>query len=156
MGVKGMFRLDLINTDLIAETKEELFEFVGNDLKEKEFVNDGYVRGITIREKEFPTGLITKHLNIALPHSDTKYIEKPFIYVARLKSEPLIFKQMGDNQELMVKDLFFLGIKDASKQVHLLSYLMDLFSNVNFVTEYSMSNDKKEIYEIIEKYILED
>lgn len=153
MDIKDMFQIDLINTELLSETKEKLFQMVGKDLQEKGFVNEGYINGITMREKEFPTGLITQHLNIALPHSDTEYVEKPFIYVARVKNDPLTFNQMGDNQELQVKDIFFLGIKDASKQVHLLSYLMDLFSNINFVNEYRNATEEKEIYEVINKYI---
>lgn len=156
MDIKNMFQIDLINTDLVVETKEETFKIVGNELQDKGFVNNEYVGGLIRREKEFPTGLITKHLNIALPHSDTEYVNKPFIYVVRLKGKPLTFKQMGDNQKLQVKDLFFLGIKDASKQVHLLSYLMDLFSNEDFVTEYSGTTNKIEIYEIINKYIQKD
>lgn len=153
MDIKGLFRKELINIEVVAETKEELFEVVAKDLKKYGFVNDGYLRAITMREQEFPTGLITKYLNVALPHSDTEYVDKPFIYVARLKNDFLTFKQMGDNQELKVRDFFFLGIKDASKQVNLLSYLMDLFTDEDFMTEYHEADRNEKIYNIINKFI---
>ena len=60
--------------------------------------------------------MITQHLNIALPHSDPEYVEKPFVYIARLKNEVRV-KQMGDSQLMKVKNLFFLGIKDPKEQV---------------------------------------
>ena len=152
MDINEMLNIDLIDVNLRAETKEELFELVGKDLEVKGFVNKNYIEGIKKREKEFPTGLITKNLNIALPHSETDYVEKPFIYIVKLQNSPLTFNQMGDNQEMEVSDFFFLGIKDPSKQVQLLSYLMDLFSDDNFINDYKNTTEKEKIYELINTY----
>ena len=91
-------------------------------------------------------------MNIALPHSETEYVEKPFIYIVKLQNSPLTFNQMGDNQEMEVSDFFFLGIKDPSKQVQLLSYLMDLFSDDNFINDYKNTTEKEKIYELINTY----
>jgi len=152
MDINEMLQIDLIDVNLKAETKEELFELVGKDLEVKGFVNKNYIDGIKEREKEFPTGLITKNLNIALPHSETQYVEKPFIYIVKLQNSSLTFNQMGDNQEMEVSDFFFLGIKDPSKQVQLLSYLMDLFSDDNFINDYKNTTEKEKIYELINTY----
>ena len=152
MDINEMLNIDLIDVNLRAETKEELFELVGKDLEVKGFVNKNYIEGIKKREKEFPTGLITKNLNIALPHSETEYVEKPFIYIVKLQNSSLAFNQMGDNQEMEVSDFFFLGIKDPSKQVQLLSYLMDLFSDDNFINDYKNTTEKEKIYELINTY----
>lgn len=152
MDINEMLNIDLIDVNLRAETKEELFELVGKDLEVKGFVNKNYIEGIKEREKEFPTGLITKNLNIALPHSETEYVEKPFIYIVKLQNSSLTFNQMGDNQEMEVSDFFFLGIKDPSKQVQLLSYLMDLFSDDNFINDYKNTTEKEKIYELINTY----
>ena len=59
MDINEMLNIDLIDVNLRAETKEELFELVGKDLEVKGFVNKNYIEGIKKREKEFPTGLIT-------------------------------------------------------------------------------------------------
>lgn len=146
--VVNMLDERLIDLDVSAETEVELFEKIGRTLKELNFVNDGYINGIKERESKFPTGLITPYLNIALPHSDTQYIENPFIYVVRL-NEPISVKQMGDNQDMEVQHLFFLGIKEPSKQVGLLSMLMMMFQDESFVTEFKNTKNNKDVYQLL-------
>ena len=148
MGVNNMLHSELIALNKGVHTEKDLFKLIAQDLKTKGFVNEGYLQGITEREDKFPTGLITPFLNVALPHSDTKYVEEPFIYVVRLV-KPVTVHQMGDNQEMEVKDLFFLGIKDPSKQVGLLSTLMQLFQDEEFVEQYKALQTETEVYEVL-------
>lgn len=152
MEILSLFNEDWVDLNQKADNILELFESVNKDLLSKGLVNDGYLMGVTEREKIFPTGLITQYLNISLPHSDTKYIEKPFVYIVRLDN-PVIVKQMGDSQEMEVKDLFFLGIKNPSEQVGLLSKIMELFMNENFVKDYKKVETSKETIELIKKYL---
>ncbi|MEI5993923.1 PTS sugar transporter subunit IIA [Candidatus Enterococcus mansonii] len=148
--MKEMFQPELIDLHVTVQDEEELFECIASRLKEAGYVNSGYLEGIRSREKIFPTGLITEHLNIALPHSDTEYIERPFIYIART-TNPIKVKQMGDNQEMEVRDLFFLGIKEPSKQVGLLQDLMLLFQNKSFVTELKATTENKAVFNLFMK-----
>lgn len=138
----------LIDLNVSAINEVDLFEKIGKRLKDLNFVNDGYITGIKERESNFPTGLITPYLNIALPHSDTDFIENPFIYIVRL-DEPITVNQMGDNQEMEVQNLFFLGIKEPFKQVGLLSMLMSLFQDENFVTEFKNTKTTKDVHELV-------
>nr|WP_242550293.1 PTS sugar transporter subunit IIA [Enterococcus sp. MJM16] len=147
-----MFDQQLISLEVEGESEERVFEQVADHLKELGFVNDGYLNGITAREERFPTGLITQHLNIALPHSDPEYIEKPFVYIARLKNEVKV-KQMGDSQEMGVKNLFFLGIKDPKGQVGLLQAFMELFMKEEFVQAFMQEQDEKNIYQLFTQHI---
>jgi PTS system galactitol-specific IIA component len=149
---KDMFDKQLISLEVEGESEEKVFETVAAHLKALGFVNDGYLKGITAREKQFPTGLITQHLNIALPHSDPEYIEKPFVYIARLKNEVKV-KQMGDSQEMGVKNLFFLGIKDPKGQVGLLQAFMELFMKEDFVRTFMAEQDKTNIYQLFTQNI---
>jgi PTS system galactitol-specific IIA component len=142
-----MFSLDLVDLNVNVFTEEEAFEIVANRLSGLGMVNDNYLKGITTREKEFPTGLITQHLNIALPHSDPEYVNKPFIFIARLEND-VTCKQMGDNQEMSVKDLFFLGIKNGKEQVGLLQAIMNLFMNETFVEQYRLAESSEEVYKL--------
>lgn len=147
MSYKDMFSLDLVDLNVNVFTEEEAFEIVANRLSGLGMVNDNYLKGITTREKEFPTGLITQHLNIALPHSDPEYVNKPFIFIARLEND-VTCKQMGDNQEMSVKDLFFLGIKNGKEQVGLLQAIMNLFMNETFVEQYRLAESSEEVYKL--------
>ncbi|EOH95609.1 hypothetical protein UAW_01958 [Enterococcus haemoperoxidus ATCC BAA-382] len=148
--MKEMFQPDLIDLDVEVRNEEELFELVAKRLQAAGYVKNGYLEGIKSREKNFPTGLITEYLNIALPHSDTEYIERPFIYVART-TKPIKVKQMGDNQEMEVRDLFFLGIKEPSKQVGLLQELMVLFQNEAFVSTLNATTENEELFNLFMK-----
>ncbi|WP_313631553.1 PTS sugar transporter subunit IIA [Enterococcus devriesei] len=147
MDYKEMFDQELISLELKGENEVEVFQQVAKHLTELDFVNEGYLNGIITREEKFPTGLITQHVNIALPHSDPEYVEKPFVYIARLKDEVKV-KQMGDSQEMKVKNLFFLGIKDPKGQVGLLQAFMELFMKEEFVTEFINEKDINKIYQL--------
>lgn len=146
-----MFKEELVSINVEVDSEEQLFSYVAKRLKEGRYVKDSYLDGITKREEEFPTGLITKNLNIALPHSDPEHIREPFIYVVRINNNVTV-KQMGDNQEMKVKDFFFLGIKEPSGQVGVLQSLMNLFMNDDFVKEYIEAQSQEEIFNTIKKY----
>ena len=62
MDYKKMFDKQLIGLEIDGENEEQVFEQVAEHLKNLGFVNEGYLKGITSREKKFPTGLITQHL----------------------------------------------------------------------------------------------
>lgn len=145
MSIKELFQPELIDLQVQANSEEELFAVIAERLLELGYVYSDYLTGITLRERNFPTGLITKHLNIALPHSDTEYVKKPFIYIVRLK-QPVIVRQMGDNQEILVKDIFFLGIKEPTKQVGLLQLLITLFQEEAFMEALQNVEESEAMY----------
>lgn len=145
MSIKELFQPELIDLQVQANSEEELFAVIAERLLELGFVYSDYLTGITLRERNFPTGLITQHLNIALPHSDTEYVKKPFIYIVRLK-QPVIVRQMGDNQEMLVKDIFFLGIKEPTKQVGLLQLLITLFQEEAFMEALQNVEESEAMY----------
>lgn len=60
---------------------------------------------------------------------------------------------MGDNQEMTVENLFFLGIKEPKEQVGLLQAFMNLFMDETFVENYKKQETPQNIYELITNYI---
>lgn len=151
MGYTSMFDERLIFLDVEGEELKELFEEIAKRLQEQGFVNEQYVEGLLAREQDFPTGLITQYLNIGLPHSEPAYVEKPFIAIVRLKNE-VKMKQMGDSQEMQVKNLFFLGIKEPKEQVGLLQSLMALFMDEGFVKAFIGTQEVQAIYQLVTQY----
>ena len=151
LGVSEMtIRRDV--TELAKKNKEEAFLIAAQRLEKMGYVNENYLNGLIAREREFPTGLITKYLNIALPHSECEYVEKPFVFVMQLKN-PIYFYQMGDSQKMTVENLFFLGIKEPKEQVGLLQAFMNLFMDETFVENYKKQETPQNIYELITNYI---
>lgn len=143
---------DLININLSVDNQEELFQYIGKELYKKKYVSEGYLKGLVDREANFPTGLATQYLNIALPHSDPEYIHEPFIYIVR-NDKPIQMLQMGDNVELECNYFFFLGINQPTNQVGLLAKLMELFMDEQFVESFKAIDNNKDMYELIKNNI---
>lgn len=148
MSYEGMIQKELIKQHVMVDSEQELFEQISEELLEKEYVFPKFLKGITKREEEFPTGLMTQFLNIALPHADCVYIQKPFLYVVYLE-QPIKVRQMGDNQEMTVNHLLFLGIKEPTKQVDLLSTLMRLFMDKVFVQAFKQAKGAEQVYQLL-------
>ncbi len=132
---ESMFNKDLMNLQVRAKSADQLFDFVGRDVQEKGFVNEGYIEVVKEREVNYPTGLVFPNIELALPHVDPQYICKPFIYVVR-NTQSLNWKQMGDSKEMKACYFLFLGIKEPKKQVGLLSSIIAAFKDEIFITNF--------------------
>ncbi len=145
MDFKKIVRADLVDVNVKVDNEAELFNYVAKKLLEKKLVKPGYAAALQKREKEFPTGLKTKNFNIAIPHAEPENVTAPFIYIIRL-SKSIIVRQMADKEKIQVKDVFILGIKDGQKQVDVLSALMNLFVNDQFIEKFLVAKNAQEIY----------
>ncbi|MDK6371093.1 PTS sugar transporter subunit IIA [Aerococcus urinae] len=140
--LKELISNDLINFKYCEDNLESLFKIVAKDLLDKDLVQPTYFEALVQREKEYPTGLATQYLNIGLPHTDPDHIKEPFVYIVK-NDKKLKHKQMGDNSDMESQYFFFLGIKKPSDQVGLLSELMDVFMNEDFVIWFKDSNEEE-------------
>ncbi|MDO4594734.1 MAG: PTS sugar transporter subunit IIA [Tissierellia bacterium] len=139
---------ELIDLENDSKNKDEFFEQIATKLEELNFVEESFNKAIKEREAVFPTGLEFSKIKIALPHTDTIHIKKPFIFINKLNNN-IEFIHMGtDDQKVDVDYIFVLGIKDPKEQVGLLAKLMDLFSNDNFVYKLENAKDKKSILKL--------
>lgn len=141
----NMLHKETIFLDIDANNSDELFEQVASKLMNLGYVNDSYVRALKLREKEFPTGLQTKFLSIALPHVDPEHINKPFIATV-INSKPIHMQQMGSNEDMEVRYFFFLGITDSSYQVVLLQKFMQLLQNKRFADDLTNQTNQETMY----------
>lgn len=147
-----MLQADLIQLDCNVFEHTYLFQLIGKELKEKGYVTDQYLEALLEREREFPTGLKTRHVNIAIPHTDPHVIEQPFIYVVK-NSQPINMLQMGDNSEMTCQYFLFLGIKDPKGQVGLLAALMDIFSQEAFAHQFIQAETPLDMYQLLNHYL---
>ncbi|MDQ0174953.1 PTS sugar transporter subunit IIA [Bacillus chungangensis] len=149
MEYADLFREDLIEIEAEYSSQQEMFETICNNLFENGFVAETFKDAITKREEEYPTGILTGKMSIAIPHTDVMHVHKPFIYVVKLK-KTLPFIQMGTTDEwIEVENIFMLGIKVPSEQIGLLSLMMDKLQNEQFNNGYNMISSQKEM----EKYL---
>ncbi|MBL1229929.1 PTS sugar transporter subunit IIA [Enterococcus sp. BWB1-3] len=106
--------------------KEKLLEAMSQVLFEYEFVKESYFEAVVEREKHFPTGLPTKGISVAIPHTDCVHVKKEGFLVGVL-NQPISFEIMASTQEYVEVELvFMLAIKDSKKQVVMLQRLIAL------------------------------
>lgn len=150
----------LINHRLIfQEVKDDNKEKVLRDLAEKmveeNYVKPSFVKAVLEREKDFPTGLPTASYGVAIPHCDTVHVISPGVAVGILK-EPIRFNVMGcGDEEVLVKVIFMLAIKEPNKQLEMLEKLTKIFQN-DSILKSIVHSDKMRIYETLNKYLSDD
>lgn len=92
--------------DVTKENLQDLYQSVGQELAGKGMVVPDYGQQLQEREAGFPTGLVTKFGNVAIPHTDAKYVKEPFVYAIRLTAEVVTRRMDQPDTEIPV-NLFF-------------------------------------------------
>ena len=149
-----MFSEELIYLNESYHSQNDLFNRISKDLFEKGYVHDSYQEALKQREIKYPTGLQTEVCGIAIPHTEAMHIKKQAIAVVKL-DEAILFKEMVGDADVSIKLLFFLLVKEKESQVQVLSNLMSLFSNNQFINDLLQSESKIQILETINNEIKE-
>lgn len=132
---------NLVEIGISAKKKEEVLEKLAERLTSNGYVKDKYLEAILERERLFPTGLLTADLGVAIPHADSQYVIKPGIAIGVLK-EPVKFNVMGNpDEEVEVRIVFMLSIKNPSQQINLLKKLVSVFENKHLLKNLSKTQD---------------
>lgn len=123
------FDESIILLEVEAKTKEEVLTAMGENLRGKGLVKESFINKIIARESEFATGLPTKGVSVAIPHTDVEHVNRKTISVAILK-DTVDFGIMGDAEETTpVKIVFMLAMDQAHDQLSLLQRLMQIFQD---------------------------
>lgn len=131
--------------------KEDLFRWFAAHMEEQGYVKGSYYENITQREQNFPTGLQTSTVGVAIPHTDPENLIQPFIAVVRPK-QCIEFEPMGiEEGSISAKLIFMLGVLKDGQQVIALQNLMGLLCNEQAVQGLLEASEAKTIMGIIEK-----
>jgi PTS system galactitol-specific IIA component len=116
-----------IRIDLNVTSAEEVIQILSDVLENKGFVEHEFANDVLGREKEFPTGLPTEPIGVAIPHADPDHILKTAVAIGMLKNA-VQFSQMGMEAEkrVQVHVVFLLAIKEKEKQVTMIQQLVQL------------------------------
>lgn len=152
-----LLKEELIVINMKAKNSDESINKLSKILYEKGFVKESYIQGVLEREKNFPTGLPTEGVGVAIPHTDAEHVNNPAIAIAVLE-EPVAFKMMGGiEQEVEVQILFMLAIKESKTQIELLQKLMNIFQDKEILERIQKSltpTEIKENFSVVAKDIL--
>lgn len=145
MDFSQLFSKELIQINGSYQNQQELFSALSTILFDLGYVEASFYSALSEREKQFPTGLQTDMVRLAIPHTDIIYVKKPFIFVCKLKS-PITFIQMGSlDEEVAIDTIFMLGIKEPKEQVGLLAEVMQLFRDDQFIQIFQQTNQREEM-----------
>lgn len=145
-----LFDQKLIFWDVEAVDRADLYQKIAAKLKEAGVVKESYFTALSQREEEFPTGLKTNFLPIALPHANPENVNQAFIAVVKTAND-IAMKQMGTNEDMQTKNFFFLGITAEKQdlQVKLLQRFMQLMNDQKFVEDFTKLQNPHDVYQFL-------
>ncbi|GAA0609659.1 PTS sugar transporter subunit IIA [Virgibacillus siamensis] len=147
------FDESVILLDLNSGTKEEVLTEMSQNLCNKGLVKESFCDAVIAREGEFATGLPTKTVSVAIPHTDVEHVNQKAISIAVLK-ETVDFGVMGDPDAVTpVKVVFLLAMDEAHSQLSLLQNLMQIFQNEETLKTITEA-DKSTIKTLIEQNLI--
>jgi PTS system galactitol-specific IIA component len=150
MGLEKFLNETLCFAGLTMEDSESILRFLSKILFDKGFVKEGFEEAVIKREKEFPTALPTSGYKVAIPHTDSEYVNKSVISIASLQ-EPVLFNVMGEPEKtLPVSVIFLLVIKEKEKQVEVISELIEkIIKDEKLIEKIATSARGEEIYNVM-------
>ncbi|EHI69128.1 PTS sugar transporter subunit IIA [Streptococcus ictaluri] len=132
----------------------EVLRTLAKALFDKGFVKEGFSQAVIEREKSFPTGLQFEGYGIAIPHTDSYYVNQTQLAVMTLK-EPVYFTQMATQEEKgAVRIVIMLAIKEAHGQLDMLQKLIGLCQDSDLVQEMLsfQQDDSQKLLTLLQKH----
>lgn len=140
----------LIHLGLQCERREEVLRFLGQSLLEKGYVKPGFVEALLDREREFPTGIPTGHIGVAIPHTDASYVNQTRIAVGVL-NQPVLFEEMGsDEGTVPVEIVLVLAISDSNLHLTFLQKLMSLFQKHDTLSQIKKAQTPQKVITLLQ------
>ncbi|MCI5840128.1 MAG: PTS sugar transporter subunit IIA [Peptoniphilaceae bacterium] len=144
---------ELIFKDLEVTDNKEALKILSTQLFKKNMVLEDYISEVISREIEYPTGLFTGKINIAIPHCDYKFVKKKSIAIATLK-KPIKFKKMDEpNEYVPVSIIMMIAIDNPDNHIEFLKKLFKLVQNQNILKDLYSSKSKEDILNILNENI---
>ncbi|MBL1230691.1 PTS sugar transporter subunit IIA [Enterococcus sp. BWB1-3] len=146
-----LFSEELIFIEQELEDRTALFKWFNNYMFKEGYVKENYYQSILKREEQFPTGIQTTTVGVAIPHADPENLNEPFIAVI-IPQKSIEFEPMGIAEgKIQAKLIFMLGVLKNGDQVIALQKLMNLLSNDEAVQQLLEVRTCKEVMAVIQK-----
>ena len=143
----NLLHQELIFVGVEAASWQEVLTLLANQLYQRGYVRKSYLQAVLDRERQFPTGLRTAEVAVALPHTEKEHVLKPAVAVAIL-AHPVTFGEMGtEDQTVPVEIVFMLSILEPDEQVTWLSRLVSTFQLQGFLSLLKSSPDSATAYQ---------
>ncbi|MCT4379576.1 PTS sugar transporter subunit IIA [Leuconostoc pseudomesenteroides] len=138
----------IIELDYGSNSWEDVLRHLSEKMVESGSVKSSYIDAVVEREKEFPTGLNTEGVGIAIPHTDAEHVIRDQIAVLRLKN-PVTFLQMGDGEPVEAKLIFMLALTKPHEQLSMLQKLVMLIQGTVKVKQLLKLQDNSDVLTVL-------
>lgn len=150
--VDGIYYDVLVLDDI--KTKEDAIGHISEYLEDKGYVNSQYVNATIKREHTFPTGLETKPIGIAVPHSERENVIKPAVIMGICKN-PIEFYKMEDSESKMnVGVIFLLALEGENSHLNYLKNIVNYCKYEDKLKKLYYAESTDEAYKIFMSQIL--
>ena len=148
------FNKELIYKKESTLKKNEVLAEMAELLRKNGFVKDTYGEALIKREEEYPTGLETGEINVAIPHVDVKHVNEAAIAVGILKN-PIDFNKMEEPENsTAVRIIIMLALDSPQGHIDMLGKIIEMIKNRETLNQLVKEDNKEEIYKIISKHLL--
>ena len=138
----------LVNVE--ADTKEEVIRILVDLLVKNGSVKPEYYDILISREEQYPTGLPTEGVHVAIPHGCSEgSVLKPAIAVATLPRKVAFRNMASKEEELSVGIVFMLALVSEHELAEDLSRVMGIFSKGDMLVRLYAAKNKREVVEIV-------
>lgn len=150
----NLFYESLILFDVEAKDSKDLLRKLSGKLLKEGYVKESFIEAINEREEIFPTGLPTKGVKIALPHTDATHVLKSGVLIANLK-KPVVFKEMGSGiNDVEAELIFMLAVEKPKEQVGILKKLIGMFSKEDVLLKLKHSSNPEDVLKVLKEEIV--
>lgn len=140
----------LLYFNLEADSSRELLQRLCRGMNRYGYVETPFFEEVWAREQEYPTGLVTNSVNVALPHVETEHVNKAGMAIALLKN-PLKFRQMDrPEREIKVEIVFLLAIDQKANHVPLMQKLVSSFQEPDCLQQIRNADNIESIIQAFE------
>ena len=134
-----------------ASSREEIILRLADTLQAAGYIGPTYGKAAIEREKEYPTGLPSEGVPIAIPHAFSKDVFKTGVAAAVL-DEPVEFINMGDDSDVLPVEMVFLMANADGGDAYMddLQELMSMFSSEEFILKLKNAESVDEFAYVLE------
>lgn len=141
---------NLIMLHASAENSTDIITQLCDKLKAAGCIGDKYCSEVIAREEQYPTGLPSEGVTVAIPHAFSDDVMKTAVAVAVL-DKPVIFRDISDYDEELEVSMVFLLSNSAGGGEHMdsLQELMDCMSRPALLVDVFNAPDEETVVDIL-------
>jgi PTS system galactitol-specific IIA component len=130
-------------------TREHAIRMLATALYDGGYVKESYIAAVLEREKEYPTGLPTTPIGVAIPHTDSEHVYGSALAVGIL-SEAIAFQEMGSvDSEVSVHIISMMAIADPKSVMPVLRTLALAYQDPGFLTLLKRSGSEQAVLDLL-------